>query len=281
MELEKMIGEFLSVIDFKLCTMDKDSITVEDINNKDALNQELKLPIDFKSDDDLRVFRSSKLNNDYSIEVLNTKYPKVPFSKNGITSFNLGLRKNKNSSTDDEVFSAELFYDNCLYLTFIGKDLGQNYSSYRKCGREEFIDVVYSLTDDSRKLEIFSHIKSNHTDRRIYIEDKVIDNKHVAVLAVDQNYQEVYRQEIQDNEIEDYFQSLAYKSKDIVEKANESIKTLNNNIFDMVFSYYDIATQFMDVIHNSTGSNEVVNELFEKFFNNQQNEEEIPKQLKK
>lgn len=275
MELEKIIGEFLSVIDFKLCTMDKDGITIEDINNKDALNQELKLPIDFKSDDDLRVFESSKLNDNYYIKVGNTKYPKVPFSKNGI-EFDLSLRKDK----DEDVFHAELFCDSYMYVIFIGKVLKENCLSYRMCYNQKIMDINYSSTDNSRELEIYDH--NHHNTSGIRIRDQIIDDRHIAVLSVIEDSQEIFRKEIyKENEIENYFQSLAYKSKDIVEKANEGIKTLNSNIFDIVFDYYDIATQFMDVIHNSTGSNEVVNELFEKFFNNQQNEEEIPKQLKK
>lgn len=265
--LEKMISEFLSIIDFKLCSIDEDSITIQDIKNMDELNQVIALPIDFTSADNLRVFKSSKLDNDdYYISILNTKYRKVPFSKNGIDGFNMSIRRNSPFSKDDDLFSSEIFYNGSLYITFIGRSSEQNYSSYRKCNNlGEFIDIIYNLDEKDRTLEISSHI-SPMANRKIYISENI--SNHHATLVVKENEQEVYKQEIKDNEVEDYFKALAYKGKNIVEQANNGIRTLNNNIFEIIFDYYDIATEFLNIINDITSSNKIIDELFEKYFGN-------------
>ena len=64
------------------------------------------LPMEFKSSDDLRAFKSSVLDNDkYNFSVVNTKYHKVPFSKNGIDFFDLNIRKTKR----EDSFSSQIF----------------------------------------------------------------------------------------------------------------------------------------------------------------------------
>ena len=85
---------------------------------------------------------------------------------------------------------------------------------------------------------------------------------------VKENNQEVYRQELKSNELEEYFKALAYKSKSIVERVNDGVKTLNSNIYEMVLDYYDFATDFLNIVNNSNSSNDVIDILFEKYFNN-------------
>lgn len=42
---------------------------------------------------------------------------------------------------------------------------------------------------------------------------------------------------------------------------HEGIQALDSTIFDKVFDYYDVAKEFMNILHNSKASNEIVNEL--------------------
>ncbi len=264
MELQKIINEFLDVIDFKLCSITDDSINIQNKRNTDELNKILILPIDYTSDDNLRVFRSSKLTNDcYYISALNTKYSKVPFSKNGIDSFTISIKKDN----DNDYFSSELYHDDSLYVTHIGKIFGHNSLSYRKCDDNGIIDIFYGLNNNNRNLEISSHCFPSF-DTRIYISENATNTQHTAVLVVKENDQEVYRQEIKDNEIDNYFQALAYKLKNIIEQANNGIRTLNNNIFEMIFEYHKGVAEFLNIVNNSIDNNEVIDILFEKYFSN-------------
>lgn len=263
--LERILSEFLSVIDFKLCSFDNNNITIQDIKNPEELNQILNLPIDFTSNDNLRVFRSNKIKNDiYYINVLNTKYPKVPFSKNGIESFDIRIRKKDSGS---EAFSSELFHNDSLYTMLIGKHSIEKYLCYREFASDEIIEIDYNLDSNNRKLEIYNRILPNK-DKKIVITENISGAKHNAVLLVKENNQEVYRQELKSNELEEYFKALAYKSKSIVERVNDGVKTLNSNIYEMVLDYYDFATDFLNIVNNSNSSNDVIDILFEKYFNN-------------
>lgn len=264
MDSQKIIKEFLAVIDFKLCSITNDCINIQDIKNANEFNQILVLPIDYTSNDKLRVFRSSKLNNDcYCIDVLNTKNHKVRFTKSGINSFTISIKKDK----VNDYFSSALDHDNSLYITYIGKISNHDYINYRKCDDNGIIDIFYGLDDNNRHLEIYSRV-SPRNDRRICVIEKISNGQRVAVLIVRENFQEVYKYEIKDNEIDNYFQALAYKLKNIIEQANNGIRTLNNNVFEMMFDYYNVAKEFLNIINNSMSSNEIIDSLFEKTFSN-------------
>ena len=199
----------------------------------------------------------------YCIDVLNTKYPKVPFSKNGIDCFTLSLRKEKIR----EYFSSELYHDDSLFITFLEKSTNHKNVSYRKCNDNGVIDIFYGTEDNNRNFEIYVRDFPNF-DRKISFFECVNNGKRVAYLIVKYNNNEVYRKEIKEQEIELYLKSLVYKIKNIVDLANNGIRTLNNNIFEILLNYHDIATEFLSIISNSNGSINIIDELFELYFCN-------------
>ena len=280
--IENIIKEFLSVIDFELYSINKDNINVQDIysinednitvqdNNKSDKNiNELTLPINFTSSDSLRVFQISKLTDDnYYINIANTLYPEVPFSKNGIESFNIYIRKETSQSKNREVFSSQLIHNDNLYITTIEKSLKKDIISYRLGTYDEFIDIDCWKQEDGRELIINTSSIPISNQKQIYITEKNINGKRQAVLLIRENHQEIYNQKLEDKEIEEYFCSLLHKIKYIIEQSNNGIKTLNNNIFNIVFNYYDISKELLNILQNSNNSNQIIENLFETYFYN-------------
>lgn len=255
---EKIIKEFLEAIDFELCKISEDEIIVRDSKNSAKLNEVLSLPIDFNSEDNLRTFRCSKLDTcDYVIETLNAKYPDISFSKNGISGINLTMRKNRK----DHYFLSQLFYENTLYTTTIGSDALSNYVGYKVNNEDRIITIDYEEQEKDRKLRI--SIRQD-IEKSICIQEKHTGNNHTALLKIEINHQEVYCQELEENEIESYLNTLAYKASTLVQKANQMLKTLNGNLYSVVFSYYPITYKFMELMENAC-SNEKVEQLYDEY----------------
>lgn len=266
MGFEKILREFLKVIDFELCDIGTDAITIHDMMNKDSLNQLLKLPIDFTSSDSLRSFKSGKIDSSCSLNVANTKYPEFPFVKNGIDSFNLSFIKDESKA--DSFFLTELFHDGSLYMTTVGMAGNEKYVCYKKGSLKENINISYTIDDDCRKLSI-SEITIPRVEKEIYIFHDVIDNK--CYIALKSDGKEVYRQEISSDKIEDYFRFLFYQCKDIIQQANNGIKKLNSNIFELMFDSYDVSKEFMGIVNGSQERNETIDSLFQIYFSNKGN----------
>jgi len=175
----------------------------------------------------------------------------------------LSLRKEK----DREYFSSELYHDDNLFITFLEKSANHNNISYRKCSDNGVIDIFYGIEDNNRNFEIYVR-NFPDIDRKISYFESFSNGKRVAYLIVKDNNNEVYRKEIEEQDIELYLQALVYKIKNIVELANNGIKTLNSNIFETLFEYHDIATKFLSLFNNSKKSINLINELFELYFCN-------------
>lgn len=206
MDLEKIIREFLAVIDFELCSI----------------------------------------------------------ANNGIDSFNLRIIKDN----EKDGFYSELSNNDSLYINSIGKIMDYNFVSYRKIDNNGIIiNVSYAVDGNNRSLEMSSNFCKKN-DRKLCIKEYINNDQHGAVLMVKENNQEFYKQEIKSNEIDNYFQALVYRLKAIIEPSNNAIRTLNNNIFEMIFHYYNIGTEFLNMIDNSISSNEIIDCLFEKYFGN-------------
>lgn len=266
MKFEENVKDFLKVIDFDLCIVDEKSVTIHDKYNEESLNYILNFPIDFTSDDNLRVFRCNESNKNYTMEIMNTKDPKHQFIKNGIEMFRLMWSNGMFPFKEDDIFSAEIFHHDSLYISFIGRSLRENHVSYRKFkhGGNEYIDVLYRINSEKRKFEIIFNV--DKTERRIFISVPVENKNQAPVLCVEENKKEVYRQELKGEEIENYMYSLFYKAGKIIMETHEGLQTLDSAIFDKVFDYYDIAKEFINILHNSKDSNEVINEIFKKYF---------------
>lgn len=264
MEFKENVEEFLKVIDFDLCVVDEKGITIHDKHNEESLNYVLEFPIDFKSNDNMRIFRCNQSDKYYTINVMNAIYPKQPFIKNGIEMFKLGWRNGVFSSKEDDVFSAEIFHDGSLYNSFIGRILGKNQVSYQKLNHEESINVLYRIDSEKKFIIVFNADKK--AERRISIQVPIENKSQKAVLCVEEEKQEVYRQELETEEVEDYMHSLFYKAGNIIMETHEGIKTLDSTIFDKVFDCYDIAKEYRNIMNHSKASNDVINELFKKYF---------------
>lgn len=257
---EKIIKEFLESIDFELCKISEDEIIVRDRKSSAKLNEVLSLPTDFNSGDNLRTFRCSKLDtSDYVIEALNAKYPDISFSKNGISGINLAMRKDEK----DNYFLSQLFYENALYTTTIGSDALSNYIGYKVNNEDGIITIDYEAQEKDRKLRI--SIRQD-IEKSICIQEKHIENNHTALLKIEVNHQEVYCQELEENEMGSYLSTLAFKASTLVQKANQTLKTLNGNLCSIVFSYYPITYKFMELMENAC-SNEEVEQLYDEYMN--------------
>ena len=90
----------------------------------------------------------------------------------------------------------------------------------------------------------------------------------ITVYATKEDQKKYGSGSLKDNEIDNYFQALAYKLKNIIEQANNGIRTLNNNIFEMIFEYHKGVAEFLNIVNNSIDNNEVIDILFEKYFSN-------------
>lgn len=259
---EKIIKEFLETMDFELCKISEDEIIVCDRKSSAKLNEVLNLPAGFNSEDNLRTFRCSKLDtSDYFIEALNAKYPDISFVKNGISGINLTMRKNEK----DNYFLSQLFYENALYTTTIGSDALTNYVGYKVNNEDEITTIDYEVQENNRKLRI--NIRQD-IEKNICIQEKHTESKHTALLKIEVNHQEVYCQELEENEMEVYLGALAYKASTLVQKANQTLKTLNGNLYSVVFSYYPITYKFMELMENAC-SNEEVEQLYDEYINSE------------
>ena len=270
---EELMKDFLEVIDFDLCGLDDKKAKIYDKLND--FDYELECPIDFTSCDSLRAFRCNIINDYKMVEIMNTKFPEHPFTKNGIDMFELKYRKGGTSKYDDDMFSSEIFYDGSLYISFIGRSLNEDHVCYRKLNHNGYIDVLYTINKEEKKLELIFN-QDKKTENRISIKVPLNDTNQKAILLVQEQLflqeekQEVYRQELANEEIEDYIHALLFKATRVIIKTHSITRFLNNNVFKKVFDYFAIAKEFKTVFDSSKKSNEIIDKLFKKYFNSEE-----------
>ena len=270
---EELMKDFLEVIDFDLCGLDDKKVKIYDKLND--FDYELECPIDFTSCDSLRVFKCNIINDYKMVEIMNTKFPEHPFTKNGIDMFELKYRKGGVSKYDDDMFSSEIFYDGSLYISFIGRSLNKDHVCYRKFNQNGYIDVLYTMNKEEKKLELIFN-QDKKTENGISIKVPLNDTNQKAILLVQEQLflqeekQEVYRQELANEEIEDYIHALLFKATRIILETHCTLKCLNNNVFKKVFDYFAIAKDFKTIFDSSKKSNEIIDKLFKKYFNSEE-----------
>lgn len=189
--------------------------------------------------------------------------------------FELKYRKGGTSKYDDDMFSSKIFYDGSLYISFIGRSLNKDHVCYRKFNQNGYIDVLYTMNKEEKKLELIYN-QDKKTENRISIKVPLNDTNQKAILLVQEQLflqeekQEVYRQELANEEIEDYIHALLFKATRIILETHFITRCLNNNVFKKVFDYFSIAKEFKTVFDSSKKSNEIIDKLFKKYFNSEE-----------
>ena len=260
---QNRIKELLRVIDIEVSELNNNSITINDSLYPNRYNEIIQLPIQkYKTDDNLRVFESSKIDDEnYFFRVLNTKYPKIPFKKNGV-DFNITISKTKDDEKDEEDFDLELFYNGCYYVIFIGRNHDENYI-YCRTTNKEWMDFSYIVNPKNKKIKreisVAFDILSHQTKKLTVIDDKD-DSSVVVQNFLNPNFLNDGRYSIVDNDVNKYFNAIAFRLKDIMASVIEVISITNENFLNIIYSDYPIVKEFIDMTNSR-----VTEELIDNF----------------
>lgn len=282
-EIQNKIKELLRVIDIEVCDLNNDSITINDSLYPDRYNEVIQLPVrDYKTDDGLRVFESSKMDDEnYFFRVLNTKYPKIPFKKNGV-EFNITISKTKDEKNDEENFNLELFYNGCYYVIFIGRNHDEKYICCR-IKDKEWMDFSYIVNPKNKKIKreisVAFNSLSHQAKKLTAIDDK--DNSSVVVQKfLKPDFSNDERYEMVDNDVNKYFNAIAFRLKNIMSSIIEVIGITNEKFLNIIYSDYPIIKEFIDMT-DSKVTEELIDNFFEKYSNINIGTKEEQKLIKK
>lgn len=284
-EIQNKIKELLRVIDIEVCDLNNDSITINDSLYPDRYNEVIQLPVrDYKTDDGLRVFESSKMDDEnYFFRVLNTKYHKIPFKKNGV-EFTISLSKIKEEKKDEENFNLELFYNGCYYGILIGRNHDEKYMCCRVKDKK-WMDFSYIVNPKNKKIEREVSVAFNSMSNQANKLTIVHGNEYYYVEVQDFqdfDFSNDERHSIEHDEVNKYFNAIAFRLKDIMSSVMEVISITNDNFMDIIYTDYPIVKEFVDMT-NSGVIEELIDNFFEKYssINVGTKEEKSDKILKK
>lgn len=218
----------------------------------------------YKTIDDLRKFESSKLDESYFFRVLNTKYPKKTFNKNGV-EFNITMSKTKDDKNDEENFNLELFHNGNYYMIFIGRNHEEKYICCR-IKDKEWLDYYIINQKNKKEISVKFNSLSHQTNKLTVIDDK--ENSSVVVRKnLNYEFSNDEKYPIVDNDANKYFNAIAFRLKDIMASVIEVISITNENFLDIIYSDYPIVKEFIDMT-NSEVTEKLIDNFFEKYSNN-------------
>ena len=261
-EIMNKLTELLKVIDFEICELNNDSITIKDQLCPVEYIDKIQLPVqDYRTYDDLRIFTSTKIenNDNYYFRVLNAKYPEKKFTKNGI-GFDISMLKTKNDEENSENFNLNLSYNGCYYSIFMGKNKNEKYMCCRT-KEKEWLDFYYVVRNQNQK-EI--NVSFNGLSHQLIAKN---DKKNSSIVVQEKINSNIEKYLIDDNDINNYFNAIAFELKDIVLRIIEVISRVNNNFLNIIYTDYPIMKEFIDMA-NSEVTEELIDNLFEKYSNN-------------
>ena len=222
-------------------------------------------------------------DENYFFRVLNTKYHKIPFKKNGV-EFTISLSKIKEEKKDEENFNLELFYNGCYYGILIGRNHDEKYMCCRVKDKK-WMDFSYIVNPKNKKIEREVSVAFNSMSNQA--------NKLTIVHGNEYSYVEVQdfqdfdfsndeRHSIEHDEVNKYFNAIAFRLKDIMSSVMEVISITNDNFMDIIYTDYPIVKEFVDMT-NSGVIEELIDNFFEKYssINVGTKEEKSDKILKK
>lgn len=255
MKKEKIMKEFLHTIDCDLFEMDKNSLTVK---SKDGVKT-LPIPIKFATIDNQNKLEYKESSIGYRINVVG----KRTIQKNEINFFDLSLRKSK---TIPLTFTSEVHQNDIKNFITIGKITSKDFCNYRKEQGDKITSIIFSENENEKQLELT--ISKPRMERKIIIKRIFQNKKSMGVLVVIENGEEVFKERLEINVVDEYFTALAYRLRSLIEESNKKIEELNKNIFEMVFAYNRAASDFLNLVRNSNKSNNIIDMLLVTYFTN-------------